>query len=79
MPVQKRRIIRPVNIKCGYCEKSQMPDYKDWQTLKTYVTERGKILGRTRTGLCQKHQRRLAIAVKQARHLARIPFVTTLV
>jgi len=77
---QKRRkpVFRPVKTKCSFCETDTSPDYKNFEALKAYVTERGKLLGRTKTGVCQKHQRRLTVAVKRARHLARIPFVTVI-
>ena len=42
--------------------------------LRRYVTERGKIRSRRKTGTCAKHQRRLAVAIKRARHLALLPF-----
>jgi small subunit ribosomal protein S18 len=42
--------------------------------LQQYVTDRGKILPRRATGLCAKHQRQLAVAVKRARHVALLPF-----
>lgn len=49
-------------------------DYKDAATLTRFVTERGKILPRARTGLDAAHQRALRIAVKRARILALLPF-----
>lgn len=49
-------------------------DYKDSATLMRFVTERGKILPRARTGLDAKGQRALKIAVKRARLLALMPF-----
>ena len=69
---------RPVKTKCSFCEQKTVPDYKEWQALKVFVTERGKLLGRSKTGICAKHQRKLTVEVKRARHLARIPFVTVL-
>lgn len=60
---------------CAFClEKSKAIDYKDISTLRRFLTERGKIKSRRKTGTCAKHQRRLAIAVKRARHLALLPF-----
>lgn len=49
-------------------------DYKDAATLTRFITERGKILPRARTGLDAAHQRALKIAVKRARILALLPF-----
>ena len=61
--------------KCPFCKAKKTPDYKDVETLRNYVSERGKILGRTRGGACAKHQRRLTTAIKRARFLALLPFV----
>jgi len=49
-------------------------DYKDASMLRRYLTDRGKIKPRRQTGTCAKHQRRLAVAIKRARHLALLPF-----
>jgi small subunit ribosomal protein S18 len=60
---------------CAFClEKAKVIDYKDVGTLRRFLTDRGKIRSRRKTGTCAKHQRRLAIAVKRARHLALLPF-----
>lgn len=50
-------------------------DYKDIETLKKFITEKGKILPRRITGVSAYHQKRLALAVKRARHMALLPFV----
>ena len=50
-------------------------DFKDVDLLKKYITERGKILPRRITGTSAKYQRKLAIAIKRARHMALLPFV----
>jgi small subunit ribosomal protein S18 len=52
------------------------PDYKDVSKLKKFISERGRILGREKTGLSAKNQRLLTKAIKRARHLALMPFVT---
>jgi len=54
--------------------KAEDIDYKDPSLLRRYISDRGKILPRRRTGTCAKHQRALAMAVKRARHLALLPF-----
>jgi small subunit ribosomal protein S18 len=69
----KRKITVPKN--CFFCKEDKTPWYSDVSTLQKYITDRGKIITRTRTGICAKHQRRLTIAVKHARHLAFIPFM----
>lgn len=53
-------------------------DYKDVDTLTKFITERGKILPRRITGVSAFHQKRLAEAVKRARHMALLPFVAEL-
>lgn len=50
-------------------------DFKDVDLLKRFVSERGKILPRRVTGTCAKYQRKLATAIKRARHMALLPFV----
>ena len=70
-PYRRRRKV------CEFCEnKIENIDYKDTATLKKYISERGKILPRRATGTCAKHQRELTIAIKRARHLALLPFVS---
>ena len=69
-----RRFVRRRKV-CAFClEKTKTIDYKDVSTLRRFLTERGKIKSRRKTGTCAKHQRRLAIAVKRARHLALLPY-----
>lgn len=53
-------------------------DYKDPEFLKKFLNEQGKILPRRITGNSLKYQRQLAVAVKRARHLALLPYVTDL-
>ncbi|OHD76282.1 MAG: 30S ribosomal protein S18, partial [Spirochaetes bacterium RIFOXYC1_FULL_54_7] len=50
-------------------------DYKEYDMLRRFVTERGKILPRRITGTCAKHQRRVAMAIKRARAIAFLPYV----
>lgn len=60
---------------CQFCaNKTELIDYKDADTLKRYVTERGKILPRRVTGCCAKHQRQVTRAVKRARVVALLPY-----
>ena len=60
---------------CQFCaDKEAKIDYKDAETLKKYVTERGKILPRRITGTCAMHQRAVTTAVKRARTVAILPF-----
>lgn len=50
-------------------------DYKDTDTLKRFITERGKVLPRRITGVSAYFQRQLALAIKQARYIGLLPFV----
>ena len=60
---------------CTFCaDKITAIDYKDVNLLRNFVSEHGKIKARRRTGTCAKHQRRLALAIKRARHLAFLPY-----
>ena len=61
---------------CSFCaNKVEEIGYKDPEKLRGYVSDRGRIAPRRRTGTCAKHQRILARAIKRARHLALIPYV----
>ena len=60
---------------CGFCaDKIRTADYKDIKRLQRFVSDRGKILPRRRTGTCARHQRSLTVAIKRARHMALLPF-----
>ncbi len=62
---------------CFFCANKNEPiNYKDPGKLRTYVSDRGKIEPRRRTGTCARHQRRLSVAIKRARHLALLPYVS---
>lgn len=54
-----------------------MIDYKNAEMLKRYTSDQGKIKPRHRTRLCARHQRRLAQAIKRARHLALLPYTAS--
>lgn len=61
---------------CRFCaDKTPFIDYKDLKTLRSYMTERGKMLSRKMTGTCSAHQRELTEAVKKARNIALLPFI----
>ncbi len=59
---------------CSFCQnKTQVIDYKEAEKLRLFVSDRGKIAPRRKSGTCAKHQRLLALAIKRARHLALLP------
>ena len=60
---------------CQFCaDKTLTIDYKKVDLLRKYVTEEGNLRPRRQTGACARHQRLVAAAVKQARHVALLPF-----
>jgi small subunit ribosomal protein S18 len=60
---------------CAFCaDKIDEVDYKDIARLRRFLSERGKIEPRRKTGTCAAHQRTLNVALKRARHLALLPF-----
>lgn len=59
---------------CRFCTQNLKADYKDFDGLRRFITERGKILPRRITGTCAKHQRTLSTEIKKARVLAYLPF-----
>jgi len=62
---------------CQFCaDKTEVIDYKDHEKLQKFVTERGKILPKRITGTCAKHQRELTTAIKRARIVALLPYVS---
>ena len=68
-PIRKRN--------CYFCkEKIEEVDYKNYNQLRRYVSEKGKIRSRRITGACRKHQRQVALAVKRAREMALLPYVS---
>ena len=72
-------IVRRVFVKkpCRFCsDKGDHIDYKDLDRIGRYVTERGKILPSRLSGTCAKHQRVLTRAIKRARFMALLPYVS---
>lgn len=60
---------------CYFCkEKIEDIDYKDYNSLRRFMSERAKIRSRRTTGACRRHQRQIAVAIKRARELALLPY-----
>ena len=73
-PQRNRKPRRKV---CQFCaDKIEHIDYKDVSRLKKCISERAKILPRRINGTCALHQRQLTIAVKRARHMALLPYIS---
>src|SRR2546428_9983286 len=63
---------------CKFCaDKVDLVDYKDVRRLRTFVSERGKIIPRRISGSCARHQRQLTDAIKRARTVALLPYLAT--
>lgn len=74
-PSERRYISRPKF--CQFCaDKSILIDYKKTDLLRRYINEDGKIRPRRQTGACARHQRAVAAAIKQARHIALLPYTS---
>ncbi len=58
---------------CVFCAEKTPIDYKNIALIQRFVSDRGKIVPRRRTGVCARHQRRLAQAIKRSRFLALLP------
>ncbi len=62
---------------CFFCkDKVDEVDYKNANQLRRYISEKGKIRNRRVTGTCRRHQRQVAVAVKRAREMALLPYVS---
>lgn len=62
---------------CSFCaDKVETIDYKDVARLRRFISDRAKILPRRVTGTCAHHQRELTVAIKRARQLALLPFIS---
>ncbi len=78
----KRRRNEPTNRRtkkkvCQFCtEKGTVVDYKDTALLRKFMSDRAKIRARRVTGNCPRHQREVAIAIRNAREMALLPYVT---
>ena len=65
-----------VDRACWFCKQNVIAiNYKDTNTLRRYLSSFGKIVPRKRSGVCAWHQRKLANAIKRARHMALLPFL----
>jgi len=76
-PLRRRRPLMRKKV-CRFCaERVKAVDWKALHILRSFVTERGKILSSRTTGTCAKHQRQLTIGIKRARNMALLPFLVT--
>ncbi|WP_019856359.1 30S ribosomal protein S18 [Actinopolyspora mortivallis] len=75
----KAPVRKPKKKVCVFCDDQNVLniDYKDTTLLRKYISDRGKIRARRVTGNCSQHQRDVAIAVKNAREMALLPYTST--
>ena len=73
--VQKTAPNKSKERSCPFCKTKHQPVWEEYEDLRQYLSTRGRIMSRSVSYVCVKHQRRLAEAVKRARHLALLPFV----
>ena len=65
---------------CKFCEnKDKDFNYKNERKMRSYTTERGKIIPRRMSGTCAKHQRKLTTSLKRARYMAILPFTSEMI
>ena len=74
----KPPVRKPKKKVCAFCKENAQPiDYKDTTLLRRFISDRGKIRARRVTGLSVQEQRRVAIAIKNAREVALLPYAST--
>ncbi|HDI45818.1 MAG TPA: 30S ribosomal protein S18 [Candidatus Omnitrophica bacterium] len=75
--MRRERMVKKRKKYCRFCVQNvEEIDYKDVDLLQNFITDRGKIRTRNSSGNCAKHQRKLARAIKNARIMALLPFVS---
>ena len=75
----KPPVRKPKKKVCAFCKdkSASLIDYKDTTLLRKFISDRGKIRARRVTGNCVQHQRDVAVAVKNAREVALLPYTST--
>ncbi len=61
---------------CIFCKEKTAITWENYEKFREFLSPRSRIIAAEYTGVCVKHQRKLATAIKHARHLALLPFVT---
>ncbi|MHB0980857.1 MAG: 30S ribosomal protein S18 [Thermoleophilia bacterium] len=80
MAFARKRRVRPTTGSrrrkyCYFCkEKIEHVDYKDYNQLRRFTSERAKIRSRRTTGACRRHQRQISVAIRRAREMALLPY-----
>lgn len=63
-----------IRSRCYFCEKEIEPDFRQEEILIRFLTKRGKIRPRSRSGMCSRHQRALSLEVRRGRNLGLLPY-----
>lgn len=72
-----RTMKKPRRKVCAFCvDRAEFIDFKDVAKLRRFISERAKIVPRRVTGTCAYHQRELTVAIKRARHIALLPYIS---
>ncbi|MEK7595762.1 MAG: 30S ribosomal protein S18 [Patescibacteria group bacterium] len=71
---KRRRRLEQIVPECYFCKAKEEPSFKEVLKIKRFITDRGKIIPKSRSGLCSKHQRSLTTEVKRARLMALIAY-----
>lgn len=69
-----RRKTSNMDLECYFTKTDTTPNYKDVLILRRFITDRGKIISQSRTGVTAKNQRKLSKAIKQARFMVLLPY-----
>ncbi|OGM13764.1 30S ribosomal protein S18 [Candidatus Woesebacteria bacterium RIFCSPLOWO2_01_FULL_39_23] len=72
---QRKPNIKPKKGACPFCKNNLEPDYKNYKELSNFISDRAKIIASIYTSVCAKHQRRLGVQLKRARHLGLLPYL----
>ena len=74
----KPPVRKPKKKVCQFCRETEVSiDYKDTGLLRKFISDRGKIRARRVSGNCRQHQRDIAVAVKNSREVALLPYTST--
>ncbi|EKD91414.1 MAG: ribosomal protein S18 [uncultured bacterium] len=69
-----RNMTPPIKKVCVFCKDKTLPSFTDAAALRRFLSDRGKIINKSRSGVCSKHQRVVALEIKRARQLSLLPF-----
>lgn len=73
----EKEVVRQVRrLRCAYCQNKSNPSFTDSSFLRRFISDRSKIYPKIKSGLCSKHQRRVARQIKYARFLSILPYIT---